>query len=161
MYKVIITYELIFLAFWNVLYLSNSDVENWFTEKFLTAIFVFLSTMALGATLMYVIFISFKMSGFSKVLKNLKKHNHDSKHISSDYLGRCDSTEKIIYLNLDPEDWKIEMLMVHEICHAQKGCKSHGDQWKKKMQEAAYRCESIENFRLADQIRHEIENYSS
>ena len=41
MYKVIITYELIFLAFWNILYLSNSDVENWFTEKFLTAIFVF------------------------------------------------------------------------------------------------------------------------
>ena len=91
-------------------------------------------------------------------VKNIK---HDSKHINSDYLGKCDSTGKIIYLNLDPEDWKIEMLMVHEICHAQKGCKSHGDQWKKKMQEAAYRCESIENFRLADQIRHEIENYSS
>ena len=52
--------------------MSNSNIENWFTEKFLTAIFVFLSTMALGATLMYVIFISFKMSGFSKVLKNLK-----------------------------------------------------------------------------------------
>ena len=49
---------------------------------------------------------------------------------------------KKIYLNFDPEYWKIEMLMVHEICHAQKGCKSHGDQWKKKMQEAAYRCES-------------------
>ena len=54
MYKVIITYELIFLAFWNILYLSNSDVENWFTEKFLTAIFVFFSTMALGATLVYI-----------------------------------------------------------------------------------------------------------
>ena len=89
---------------------------------------------------------------------NLK---HDSKHINSDYLGRCDSIGKIIYLNLDPEDWKIEMLMIHEICHAQKDCKSHGDQWKKKMHEAAYRCESIENFRLADQIRHEIENYIS
>ena len=52
LYKVIITYELVFLLFWNILYLSNSDVENWFTEKFLTAVFVFLSTMALGATLM-------------------------------------------------------------------------------------------------------------
>ena len=62
-------------------------------------------------------------------VKNLK---HDSNHINSDYLGKCDSTGKIIYLNLDPEDWKIEMLMVHEICHAQKGCKSHGDQWKEK-----------------------------
>ena len=72
MYKIIVTYELAFLLFWNFLYMSNSNIENWFTEKFLTAIFVFLSTMALGATLMYVIFISFKMSGFSKVLKNLK-----------------------------------------------------------------------------------------
>tara|TARA_B100000965_G_C19262682_1_gene613701 strand:- start:30 stop:206 length:177 start_codon:yes stop_codon:yes gene_type:complete len=52
--------------------MSNSGVENWFTEKFLTAIFVFFSTMALGATLVYVIFISLKMSGISKVLKNLK-----------------------------------------------------------------------------------------
>ena len=53
------------------------------------------------------------------------------------------------------------MLMVHEICHALMGCKFHGDQWKKKMHEAAYRRESVENFRLADQIRHEIENYTS
>jgi len=52
--------------------MSNSSIENWFTEKFLTAIFVFFSTMALGATLIYVIFISFKMSGMSKILKNLK-----------------------------------------------------------------------------------------
>ena len=72
MYKVIITYELAFLLFWNILYMSSSGVENWFTEKFLTAIFVFFSTMALGATLVYVIFISLKMSGISKVLKNLK-----------------------------------------------------------------------------------------
>ena len=74
MYKVIVTYELAFLLFWNILYMSNSGVENWFTEKFLTAIFVFFSTMALGATLVYVIFISLKMSGISKVLKNLKDH---------------------------------------------------------------------------------------
>ena len=72
MYKVIVTYELAFLLFWNILYMSNSGVENWFTEKFLTAIFVFFSTMALGATLVYVVFISLKMSGISKVLKNLK-----------------------------------------------------------------------------------------
>ena len=72
LYKVIITYELAFLFFWNILYLSNSDVENWFTEKFLTAVFVFLSTMALGATLMYIIFISLKITGISKILKNIK-----------------------------------------------------------------------------------------
>tara|TARA_B100001029_G_C14874293_1_gene346329 strand:+ start:28 stop:267 length:240 start_codon:yes stop_codon:yes gene_type:complete len=72
MYKVIITYELIFLAFWNILYLSNSDVENWFTEKFLTAIFVFFSTMALGLTLVYIIYISIKLSGLAEVLRDLK-----------------------------------------------------------------------------------------
>ena len=72
LYKVIITYELAFLFFWNILYLSNSDVENWFTEKFLTAVFVFLSTMALGATLVYIIFISLKITGISKILKNIK-----------------------------------------------------------------------------------------
>ena len=68
MYKVIVTYELAFLLFWNILYMSNSGVENWFTEKFLTAIFVFFSTMALGATLVYVIFISLKMSILLKVV---------------------------------------------------------------------------------------------
>ena len=72
LYKVIITYELIFLLFWNILYLSNSDIENWFTEKFLTAIFVFLSTMALGTTLIYIIFISLKITGISKILKSIK-----------------------------------------------------------------------------------------
>ena len=72
MYKVIVTYELAFLLFWNILYMSNSGVEYWFPEKFLTAIFVFFSTMALGATLVYVVYISLKMSGISKVLKNLK-----------------------------------------------------------------------------------------
>ena len=72
LYKVIITYELIFLLFWNILYLSNSDIENWFTEKFLTAIFVFLSTMALGKKLVYIIFISLKITGISKLLKSIK-----------------------------------------------------------------------------------------
>ena len=72
LYKVIITYELVFLLFWNILYLSNSDIENWFTEKFLTAVFVFLSTMALGATLVYIIFVSLKITGISKILKNIK-----------------------------------------------------------------------------------------
>ena len=78
LYKVIITYELVFLLFWNILYLSNSDVENWFKEKFLTAVFVFLSTMALGATLMYIIFISLKISGISEYLKSIKDPRKNS-----------------------------------------------------------------------------------
>tara|TARA_Y100001970_G_C14000454_1_gene733074 strand:+ start:562 stop:762 length:201 start_codon:yes stop_codon:yes gene_type:complete len=59
-------------VFWNLLYLSNSGVENWFTEKFLTALYVFLSSMALGATMIYVIYISAKMSGFIEKIKNIK-----------------------------------------------------------------------------------------
>ena len=72
MFRIIIIYELVFILFWNLLYLSNSGVENWFTEKFLTAIFVFLSTMALGATVVYIIYISAKLSGFVSKLKNIK-----------------------------------------------------------------------------------------
>tara|TARA_B100000686_G_scaffold307092_1_gene347072 strand:+ start:386 stop:559 length:174 start_codon:yes stop_codon:yes gene_type:complete len=52
--------------------LSSSGIENWFTEKFLTAIFVFLSTMCLGATLVYIIYISAKLSGFVSRLKKIK-----------------------------------------------------------------------------------------
>ena len=78
LYKVIITYELIFLLFLNILYLSNSDIENWFTEKFLTSLFVFLSTMSLCATLMYIIFISLKISGISEYLKSIKDPRKNS-----------------------------------------------------------------------------------
>tara|TARA_B100000686_G_C16365778_1_gene750015 strand:- start:473 stop:646 length:174 start_codon:yes stop_codon:yes gene_type:complete len=52
--------------------MSNSGVENWFQEKFLTAIFTFLSTMALGLTMIYVIFYSIKITGLSKLLKRIK-----------------------------------------------------------------------------------------
>ena len=72
MFKIIIIYEIVFILFWNLLYWSNSGIENWFTEKFLTAIFVFLSTAALGATLVYIIYISAKLSGFVSRLKNIK-----------------------------------------------------------------------------------------
>ena len=72
MYKIIIIYEIIFVAFWNILYYSNSGIENWFQEKILTAIFVFLSTMALGLTMIYVVIYTFKISGLNKVLKSLK-----------------------------------------------------------------------------------------
>ena len=72
MYKIIITYELFFLLFWNILYFSRSGVEDWFTEEFLSALYVFLSTMALGLTLIYIIYISAKLSGFIDKLKNIK-----------------------------------------------------------------------------------------
>ena len=72
MFRIILIYEFVFIVFWNLLYLSNSGVENWFTEKFLTALYVFLSSMALGATMIYVIYISAKLSGFIEKIKNIK-----------------------------------------------------------------------------------------
>ena len=72
MFKIIIVYELIFVAFWNVLYYSNSGVENWFQEKFVTAIYTVLSTMVLGFTILYIIYITLKISGISDKLKKLK-----------------------------------------------------------------------------------------
>jgi len=47
-------------------------------RKILTALFVFLSTMALGATLMYIIFISLKISGISEYLKSIKDPRKNS-----------------------------------------------------------------------------------
>ena len=72
MFKIIVIYELAFLFFWNLLYYSNSGIENWFQEKILTAVFVFLSTMLLGLTVVYIIYISAKLSGFVSRLKNIK-----------------------------------------------------------------------------------------
>tara|TARA_B100001250_G_scaffold117398_1_gene99651 strand:+ start:166 stop:402 length:237 start_codon:yes stop_codon:yes gene_type:complete len=72
MFKIIFVYEVAFLFFWNILYYSNSNIENWFQEKILTAIFVFLSTMALGFTIVYIIYISAKMSGIIDKMKSIK-----------------------------------------------------------------------------------------
>ena len=71
-FKIIILYEIFFFIFWNVIYYSSSDIENWFQAKILTAIFTILSTMALGATLVYIIYISAKLSGVIDRLKNIK-----------------------------------------------------------------------------------------
>ena len=72
MFRIIITYEILFFIFWNVLYYSNSGIENWFEKKILTAIFVFLSTMALGFTTVYIIYISAKLSGLIDKIKEIK-----------------------------------------------------------------------------------------
>ena len=72
MFKLIIIYEIIFILFWNVLYQSSSGIENWFQEKFLSAIFSVLSTMALGLSTAYVVYITLKISGISAKLKKIK-----------------------------------------------------------------------------------------
>ena len=71
MFRIIIIYEIVFILFWNLLYMSRSGVEDWFTEKFLTALFVFLSTMALGSTIVYIVYISAKLSGFMDRIKKI------------------------------------------------------------------------------------------
>ena len=49
-----------------------TDDYRRFTEKFLSALFVFLSSMALGLTFIYIIYISAKLSGFIQKLKSIK-----------------------------------------------------------------------------------------
>ena len=71
-FKIILVYEVVFFIFWNIIYYSNSDVENWFEEKILAAIYTILSTMALGFVLVYVIYISAKLTGMLDKIKTLK-----------------------------------------------------------------------------------------
>jgi len=72
MFRLIVVYEISFIVFWNILYHSSSGVENWFQEKFVTAIYTVLSTMVLGFTIAYIIYITLKISGISDKLKSLK-----------------------------------------------------------------------------------------
>ena len=72
MFRLIVIYEISFILFWNILYHSSSGVENWFQEKFVTAIYTVLSTMVLGFTILYIIYITLKISGISDKLKKLK-----------------------------------------------------------------------------------------
>ena len=71
-FKIIIFYEIFFFLFWNIIYYSNSGVENWFEAKILTAIFTILSTMALGFVFVYVIYISVKLTGMLDKIKSVK-----------------------------------------------------------------------------------------
>ena len=72
MFRLIVIYEISFIIFCNILYHSSSGVENWFQERFVTAIYTVLSTMVLGFTIAYIIYITLKISGISDKLKNLK-----------------------------------------------------------------------------------------
>jgi hypothetical protein len=71
-FKIIIIYEIFFFIFWNVIYYSNSGVENWFEAKILTAVFTILSTMALGFVFVYVVYISAKLTGVLDKIKSAK-----------------------------------------------------------------------------------------
>jgi hypothetical protein len=71
-FKIIIFYEIFFFVFWNIMYYSSSDIENWFEAKILTAIFTILTTMALGFVFVYVVYISAKLTGIIDKIKTVK-----------------------------------------------------------------------------------------
>ena len=60
------------------MYHSNSGIENWFEEKILSAIFTVLSTMALGFVVVYIIYISAKLSGVSAIINKIKDFSENS-----------------------------------------------------------------------------------
>tara|TARA_B100000965_G_C19525852_1_gene728767 strand:+ start:281 stop:514 length:234 start_codon:yes stop_codon:yes gene_type:complete len=72
MFKLILIYEVAFILFWNIMYHSSSKVENWFEEKILAAIYTILSTMALGFSIAYLVYMTLKISGISDKLKKIK-----------------------------------------------------------------------------------------
>ena len=71
-FKIIIVYEISFFIFWNFLYYSNSDIENWFKTEILTAIYTILTTMALGFVFVYVVYITAKLTGMLEKIRTLK-----------------------------------------------------------------------------------------
>ena len=71
-FKIIIAYEIAFFLFWNFLYYSNAGIENWFETEILTAVYTILSTMALGFVLVYVVYITAKLTGMLSKIKALK-----------------------------------------------------------------------------------------
>ena len=71
-FKIIIVYEIVFFLFWNILYYSSSGIENWFKEEILAAIYTILSTRAWGFVLVYVVYITAKLTGMLGKIKSLK-----------------------------------------------------------------------------------------
>ena len=71
-FKIIIIYEIVFFLFWNFLYYSYSDIENWFETEILTAIYTILSSMALGFVLVYIVYITARLTGMLDKIKTLK-----------------------------------------------------------------------------------------
>ena len=94
-----------------------------------------------------------------KVTNNYKIIKEIENKLGSKFIGYCDRESKTIFLNLHEDDWKLDMLIVHEICHTFRNCSTHGKLWNNKMIKVSDRCDKLNNHRLADQIRHELENY--
>ena len=91
--------------------------------------------------------------------ENSKQFTLIENKLDSKFVGYCDRESKTICLDLHEDDWKIDMLIVHEICHTFRNCNTHGKLWNYKMIKVSDRCDTLNDYRLADQIRHELENY--
>ena len=74
MFKIIILYEVVFIIFW------NGDFNSWVGEQFLAALYTFLSTMALGLTVVYIIYVTAKLSGFLDKIRSTKDPRRDVGH---------------------------------------------------------------------------------
>ena len=94
-----------------------------------------------------------------KISNNILMIKNIQNKLEYKFIGYCDRSSKTICIDLHEDDWKLDMLIVHEICHTFRNCRNHGKFWKNKMIEVSERCDNIKKFRLADQIRHELENY--
>ena len=94
-----------------------------------------------------------KITNSHRMIKEIKNK------LDSKFIGYCDRESKTIFLDLHEDDWKIDILIVHEICHTFRNCITHGKLWNNKMIKVSDRCDKLNNYRLADQIRHELENY--
>ena len=53
--------------------------------------------------------------------------------INSKFIGYCDRETKTICLDLHENDWKLDLVIVHEICHTFRNCSTHGKLCNKKM----------------------------
>ena len=80
MFKIIILYEVVFIIFWNVLYFANGDFNSWVGDQFLAALYTFLSTMALGLTVVYIIYVTAKLSGFLDKIRSTTDPRRDIGH---------------------------------------------------------------------------------
>ena len=94
-----------------------------------------------------------------KVTNNHKMIKKIENKLGSKFIGYCERESKTICLDLLEDDWKIDMLIVHGICHTFRNCGTHGKLWNNKMIKVSDLCDRLNNYRLADQIRHELENY--
>src|SRR5689334_12829708 len=72
------------------------------------------------------------------------------------YFGLCNRDKKIItLLEIPAEIEKLELLLVHEICHAVASI-YHGRRWQRRMLKAAYRAERIGKSVLSAKLRADV-----